>query len=593
MILLNVLHVIFYVVKFCSLKMDQSCQSIEKVKILTQSIRQAKNDSQTFAALLAVSKMLKANDLTPSQRKNIFQAVGFSFPFRLLTSEGTEDCPRLVLNELALSMLASFVTDPDLALSSENTKFIPMIVHYIKENCQDPIHHELPLFDCFCYLASITVSDINCSTILKHNGVEILVEAFCGGIRDNIGSMFWSILHHLINFDADTVWCIQVEHVTFLLEYLAEQTCTDFSATKFQVYSDVSMLLASFPTGSAELHFEDKWVRSLQKSLFEVLCSKITSAERNPSLKLCHNLTEIFGLQWTSNDSVRSEKNLAVLLVKLCCVEIRLILHEWLGEKKLIANIIDSTNMPLFIACCAIIETGCSNISDFDFCEENCRGIFTFADINNLKGTLCETVESIAEASCEFKNISELSHLLMCCLRTVGSYLNIEAFALSKVETKFVETIYSIFKVCLKVEPAAAIKAATPAFLHYGCNLGARDCLLNLNIIRCLASTIVDRDIPDETKYLSAQCLILFCVESVPYSGFDEILPAMIDYSLTFARRTALCFYINLLAVMLWNKRCDTVQPYFQKERFFQNLLRLLHQVHSLQDRTNVRLTKE
>ena len=555
---------------------------IERINVLTAAIKRARNDSQRFAALLAVSKMLKADELTESQRKNIFLAIGFSFPIRLLTSSGDEESPKAAFNDLGMSVLTSFVSDQELAQAPEHKKIVPVVLELVEERSQDSAQNKAALYDCFCYLAAVAAADHNCSIIAKQNGVQRLVDVFCAESGDDISPMFWSILLNLIAFDGETVWRRNKESILLLLEHVAEQASRDFSEKKFELFERLSRLLLTLSSEYSLFYSDKKWMRTLKKSLLEVLCSRVSSKERNPTLRLCHHLTESFGLSWTVSEKTgENAKRLSVLLLKLSCVEIHLIIHCWLNEKD-ITKIIDSENMTTFVVCSALVEAGCTAIADYD--SEQCHTeVFSYENVEELQGSLIETIEGIGLSLLpKILKISELKDLVLCCLRTIGSWLNIHVFATSTAGLGILKIIYAAFEFCLRFEPSIAIKSLTPAFLHYAENENAKKQLIDLDIISCLNTTLIKSDVSEEIKCLCSQCLMTFCVESQNLEEFDIVLPALMDYSLTLNNNDALCFYVSVLGLMFWNKRCDLSLQHPQSKRFFQNIVRLLHNIHAI-----------
>lgn len=68
-------------------------------------------------AHLQVAKSIKSDQVDASYRRRIFDSVGFSFINRLLvTTEVPPGCDASVYRSLALTLLACYSTDPELAL---------------------------------------------------------------------------------------------------------------------------------------------------------------------------------------------------------------------------------------------------------------------------------------------------------------------------------------------------------------------------------------------------------------------------------------------------------------------------------------------
>ncbi|MGH0165686.1 UNVERIFIED_CONTAM: hypothetical protein FKN15_049192 [Acipenser sinensis] len=85
--------------------------------------------SLSLLSSLQVTKLAQAGDLSPSTRRRVFDAVGFSLPNRLLvTVETPPDCPPHLFRSLAVSLLAGFSTDPGLAAHPELINKIPLLL---------------------------------------------------------------------------------------------------------------------------------------------------------------------------------------------------------------------------------------------------------------------------------------------------------------------------------------------------------------------------------------------------------------------------------------------------------------------------------
>ena len=551
----------------------------QRLNALTLVVKQTKTDSQKFAALLAVSKMLKAEELTSSQRKDVFEAIGFSFLIRLLTSNGDSECPKSVFNELGLSILVSFVSDPELVQAPEHKKIIPEVLKIVEERSQD---QNQVLYDCFCYFASIASVDYNCLNILKQNGIKRLVHAFCRDIEEQMRPVFWSCLHQLIRFDPEIVWFRNRESMMHLLNFLTENACSNFSEKKFDLFEHLSYLLTTLSPEHVEFYRNKTWIKDLRKSLFQVVGSRVTSKERNPTLRLCQHLTDVFGLSWIKSDEKISEneRKFPVLLTKLSCVEIQVFIHNRLSTKDCLVQVLDSEETLIFVACCALFEASCSAIADYDI-NETKDEIFTYEDVEQLEGSLAETVEGLALTLLpKLIGHAELVNLVLGCLRTIGSWLNVQIFATSKVGLSVIDPIFATFKFCLEFDPAAVIKSLTPAFLNYSETENAKNQLLNYGILSCLSTNLVEKEMPSESSCLCAQSLMAFVVESPNLEEFDNILPALMNYSLTLEHSETLCFYVVLLTLMVWNKQFNSSRQHPQRERFFQNIIKLLHSLH-------------
>nr|XP_046273509.1 neurochondrin isoform X2 [Scatophagus argus] len=96
------------------------------------SLRHAKNDSHTLAALLLITRLCPANQLDKPTLRRIFEAVGLNLPARLLVTavRGKDDSslPPHELLSLGTALLAALSTDPDMASHPQLLTTIPLLL---------------------------------------------------------------------------------------------------------------------------------------------------------------------------------------------------------------------------------------------------------------------------------------------------------------------------------------------------------------------------------------------------------------------------------------------------------------------------------
>ena len=97
-------------------------------------IRDSRNDSEMFAALLIVVKAVKSNEVDNAARRTLFEAIGFTFINRLLiTKEDTTGASQGVLfKKLAITLLACFCTDEELVKHPEMMNKVPLFVEVLQ-----------------------------------------------------------------------------------------------------------------------------------------------------------------------------------------------------------------------------------------------------------------------------------------------------------------------------------------------------------------------------------------------------------------------------------------------------------------------------
>ncbi|KAL3984090.1 golgin subfamily B member 1 [Sarotherodon galilaeus] len=96
------------------------------------ALKHAKNDSQTLAALLLISRLCPASELDKPTLRRIFEAVGLNLPARLLVTavRGDENSglPPNELLSLGTALLAALSTEPDMASSPQLLATVPLLL---------------------------------------------------------------------------------------------------------------------------------------------------------------------------------------------------------------------------------------------------------------------------------------------------------------------------------------------------------------------------------------------------------------------------------------------------------------------------------
>ncbi|CAK6977400.1 neurochondrin [Scomber scombrus] len=96
------------------------------------ALKHAKNDSQTLAALLLITRLCPANQLDKPTLRRIFEAVGLNLPARLLVTavRGNDNCglPPQELLSLGTALLSALSTDPDMAAHPQLLTTIPLLL---------------------------------------------------------------------------------------------------------------------------------------------------------------------------------------------------------------------------------------------------------------------------------------------------------------------------------------------------------------------------------------------------------------------------------------------------------------------------------
>jgi Neurochondrin len=118
----------------------------DSVKKCCAILGAAKSDTEKFAALFMVTKLVKAKDCTVPAKKALFEAITFKFLKKLLLSENVpDDCPPSMYKSVALSILTCFCQDEELATHKDMLENIPVFLQIVESADDDDYDDNLIL----------------------------------------------------------------------------------------------------------------------------------------------------------------------------------------------------------------------------------------------------------------------------------------------------------------------------------------------------------------------------------------------------------------------------------------------------------------
>ncbi|KAM6045367.1 neurochondrin [Chlamydotis macqueenii] len=285
-------------------------------------LRDARNDSEQFAALLLVTKAVRAGEVDAKTRRQIFDAIGFTFPNRLLHSrQPPAGCPAHTFRALGLTLLACFCTDPELAGHSQILNKIPTFNDVLVSPC-DPDGTSM-IDDVYQCLSAVMATARGPRELVTKGTVSALCQAY---VNCNYGSdRALALLLGLLAVAEAKCWQRDAPHLLAVLSKLSDDFLKAEDMTKFELcellphFIPSSLLLTQDSQGCECLH-------RLYKGLADILGSKLSQSQRDPALKLAACLVQACGSEWIPAGSAGSK--FLALLVNLACVEVRLTLEE-------------------------------------------------------------------------------------------------------------------------------------------------------------------------------------------------------------------------------------------------------------------------
>lgn len=300
----------------------------DTVKKCVECLKDAKDDTQKFAALFMVTKLIKGKDATSAAKKALFDAIGFKFLKKLLKSDKIpDDCPPAVYKSVALSILSAFVQEEEIATHKEVLENIPILLDIVKASDDEDNDDNLILVsEAYGCLQSIASFEL---------GQKALVD---GGAIATFSAIYWNqsfqtdealnLIVTLANKFGGSVWPEDPKPFNSLIQRIGLDFETDHTERKFDLCNILASLLFNCRRDVVVKNLtEEIWPESLFKGMCDILKSKLGKNQREPALKLAGQAVDVLGIEWTLND-VDDPKKFFLLLLQLAAIEVRMQMDE-------------------------------------------------------------------------------------------------------------------------------------------------------------------------------------------------------------------------------------------------------------------------
>lgn len=367
----------------------------EPIKQCALILKSAKSDTEKFAALFMVTKLVKSKDCTKAGKRALFEAIGFDFLKKLLTSnEVPDDCPALVYKSVALSILTCFCQDEDLATHPDMISSIPVFLEIVQT--ADDSDSLIVVSEAYSCLQSIANYETGRKALLDVAGLAKWSEIYLQQSFQTDEAL--NILVTLANNFGPAAWDDDPKSFHDLLQRLSLDFQSDTTERKFELCDILTSLIFSCRHDLIKRSSEgEMWPESLYKGISDILKSRITKNQRDPALKLTAQIIELLGIEWTLMD-VEDPKKFFLLLLQLAAIEVRM----QMDNKSFMQSV---NNADLITSCFLILEQSLNFMAtdqlDFEQKEKQqtytaLKGAFTaiigvLTKLSNDK--LCENLE--------------------------------------------------------------------------------------------------------------------------------------------------------------------------------------------------------
>ncbi|XP_057684019.1 neurochondrin isoform X2 [Corythoichthys intestinalis] len=310
---------------------DAKRQVLEKC---LHALNHAKNDSQTLAALLLITRLCPACQLDKPTLRRIFEAVGLNLPARLLVTaakgSGDPALPPHELISLGTALLSALSTDPDMASKPQLLATIPLLLDILAREPKhqqtvdgngDGISDEAVVADCYQVLTAICAQPRGSEHLLNRGAVPVLCQVLEKNqtLSQKMGLPLLVCL--LSGKTKDKAWHKHSDVLLTLLVKLSKDFCqsTDQNRLRF-----CSQLVNVLPPGGVEVEKEilRDAVTRVWGALRPTVQAKLTPRQIGPVLVLSACLLDLCGWE------LAGPPKFCCLLVNRACVEVRMGLEE-------------------------------------------------------------------------------------------------------------------------------------------------------------------------------------------------------------------------------------------------------------------------
>lgn len=341
----------------------------EPIKQCALVLKSAKSDTEKFAALFMVTKLVKSKDCTKAGKLVLFEAIGFDFLKKLLqTNEVPDDCPALVYKSVALSILTCFCQDEEIATHKDMLANIPVFLEIVQT--ADDSDSLIVVSEAYSCLQSIAIYEAGRKALLANAGLAKWSEIYLQQSFQTDEAL--NILVTLANYFGASAWDSNPKAFHDLLQRLSLDFQSDTSERKFELCDILTSLIFSCRHDLIRRSADgEMWPETLYKGISDILKSRITKNQRDPALKLTAQIIDLLGIEWTLQE-VEDPKKFFLLLLQLAAIEVRM----QMDNKSFIQSL---ANADLITSCFLILEHSLNFMAtdQLDFEQKEKQQVYT------------------------------------------------------------------------------------------------------------------------------------------------------------------------------------------------------------------------
>ncbi|XP_019881916.2 neurochondrin homolog [Aethina tumida] len=448
-------------------------------------LQNSASDTEKFAALFMVTKLLKGRDCNPAAKKAVFEAIGFDFINRLLlTDDVPVDCPPTIYRSIALSILSVFCGEEGIATQKSILDHVKTFLEIVEQ--ADDVENDdnlMAIGDAYNCLKGIAKYEPGQKALMDAGGIDRLSDIYASASFQSDEAL--NIMALLVARKGATSWDPKDPKAFHaLVNKISLDFETDQDKRKFELCEVLNALIYNCPrkliSDSANT---ESWPQYLYKGLSDILQSKIGAQQRNPALILAGSILDLLGVEFLLQDEEKG-KQMLLLLIQLAAIEVRM----QLDGKNLKAA---AANGNLITACYIILEVCINYIStdQLDLDQKEKQTLYT-----GLKGAFTAIINLLIKVKADKNKPANEEKLFVCAtIRVLAAWLAQETSAMRLQVYQLLPYILEVANETFYAYRARKIaeKAGTPI---------DKDPLSNVDILRILLPGLCHLAVEDPSR---------------------------------------------------------------------------------------------